>query len=107
LPTVGALAREDVATCGLGDAVGDVRRRVGRSPYPSALGRLRASMLDCDPRLPAEDVMEPGPKTVRPNRSPGTIAAELAEKDLRWVIVTTPEGRLLGIAARADLERAK
>ncbi len=105
-----------MVTCGLGDAVGDVRLRVGRSPYPFAvvtsangivLGRLRASMLDCDPRLPAEEVMEPGPKTVRPHRCPETIAAQLAEKDLRWVIVTTPEGRLLGIAARADLERAK
>jgi hypothetical protein len=29
----------------------------------------------------------------------------LAEKDLRWAIVTTPEGRVLGVASREDLER--
>jgi len=28
----------------------------------------------------------------------------LTEKDLRWAIVTTAEGRLLGVASREDLE---
>jgi CBS-domain-containing membrane protein len=70
------------------------------------LGRLRSSMLDCDPRLRAEEVMEPGPKTFRPHKSAAGIAAELAEKDLRWAIVTTPEGQLIGVAARTDLEGA-
>ena len=50
------------------------------------LGRLRASMLDCDPTLTAEEVMEPGPSTVRPHKTAVGIAKELAEKGLRWAI---------------------
>ena len=34
------------------------------------------------------------------------VAGQLAEKDLRWAIVTTPEGQLLGVASREDLDRA-
>ena len=49
--------------------------------------------------------MEGGPKTFRPHRSAGTIAQQLGERDLRWAIVTTPEGELVGIAARSELER--
>jgi hypothetical protein len=114
-PTVGDYARTDVVTCGLEDRVGPVRQSVGGSPYPFALvkssggvllGRLRASMLDCDPDLRAQDVMEPGPSTVRPHKTAAGIAHDLAERDLRWAIVTTPEGELIGVAARAELEAA-
>jgi CBS-domain-containing membrane protein len=109
------LARDDVVTCGLKDAVGEVRERVSASPYPFALvisdggvllGRLRASMLDCDPKLAADEVMEPGPSTVRPHKTAATIAKDLTEKQLRWAIVTTPEGELIGVAARTELEAA-
>jgi CBS domain-containing protein len=114
-PTVGQFARRDVVTCGLEEPVGPVRRRVGDSPYPFALvmsnagvvlGRLRASMLDCDPRLVAGAVMEPGPRTVRPHKTAASIAEDLAERELRWAIVTSPEGELIGVAARAELEAA-
>jgi hypothetical protein len=95
--------------------VGGVRERVAASPYPFAvvvstggvvLGRLPLSKCDRDPELPVEQVMEPGPKTYRPHKSPAGTAAELAERGLRWAIVTTPEGELLGVASRADLEAA-
>lgn len=114
-PTVGEFARDDVVTCALEDPVGLVRDRVNDSPYPFALvlsrggvllGRLRASMLDCDPQLRADEVMEPGPSTVRPHKTAATIAGTLAERELRWAIVTTPEGELIGVAARAELEAA-
>jgi CBS domain-containing protein len=115
VPTVGDLAREDVITCRLEDRVGPVREQLASSPYPFALvkseggvllGRLRASMLDCDPELPADRVMEPGPKTYRPHKTAATIAEDLGRRDLRWAIVTTPDGVLIGVAARADLESA-
>ncbi len=114
-PTVGEFARDDVATCALTDQVGGVGARIEASPYPFGLvvssggvllGRLRSSMLDCDPQLPAEQVMEPGPKTFRPHKSAAGIARELAERELRWAIVTTPEGVLIGVAARAELDAA-
>ena len=92
-----------------------MRERVADSPYPFALvlsigrvllGRLRASMLDCDPELEAQEVMEPGPSTVRPHKTAEGIAHELAERDLRWAVVTTPDGELIGVAARTELEAA-
>jgi predicted transcriptional regulator len=70
------------------------------------LGRLRASTLDCDPDLRAEQVMEPGPSTVRPHKTATSVAHDLGEKELRWAIVTTPEGELIGVAARKELEAA-
>jgi Mg/Co/Ni transporter MgtE len=114
-PRVGRFARRDAVTCALGDRVGQVRERVADSPYPFALvqapggvllGRLRPSALQADPGLPAEDVMEPGPATVRPHKTAGTVARELAERDLSWAIVTTPHGVLVGVALRAQLEAA-
>ncbi len=63
-------------------------------------------MLDCDPELRAEDVMEPGPSTVRPHKTDGGVAQDLAEKDLRWAIVTTPRGQLIGVAVRTELAAA-
>ena len=101
--------------CGLDDRVGEVRERIERSPYGFALvvsqtgvllGRVRHSVLDCDPALRAEEVMEPGPKTFRPHRPAGHVAKQLAEKGFRWAIVTDPEGRLIGVASRGDLELA-
>ena len=50
--------------------------------------------------------MELAPSTVRPHRSAKDIATQLGEKDLRWAIVTTPEGQLIGVASREDLEQA-
>lgn len=114
-PTAGRVARDDVVRCALDDRVGDVRERIERSAYGFGLviardgvllGRLRGSALDCDPALRVENVMEPGPSTVRPHKSAPDLAQRLAEQDLRWAIVTDPEGRLIGVASREDLERA-
>jgi Mg/Co/Ni transporter MgtE len=115
LPTAGAVARDDVVTCGLDDRVGQVRERIDESPYGYALatspggvvlGRLRRSTLDGDPDASAEAVMEPGPSTVRPDITAAELAERLAKRDLRTAIVTTPEGRLIGVVRRADLEAA-
>ena len=70
------------------------------------LGRLRRSSLDCDPNLRAEEVMEAGPSTVRPDKGAAALAKRLDERQLRWAIVTDPEGRLLGIVKREDLDSA-
>jgi CBS domain-containing protein len=114
-PTAGRVARDDVVRCALEDSVGKVRERIGRSPHVFALvfgcdgvllGRLPGSSLDCDPALTAAEVMEPGPSTVRAHTAAADLAKRLAERNLRWAIVTDPEGRLIGVASREDLERA-
>jgi CBS domain-containing protein len=113
-PIVGRVMRDDVVRCDPTDRTVDVRASIERSPYPFALitsddgtvlGRVRASALDSGAEDAVWDVAEPGPKTFRPHHSVENVARHLAAKDLRWAIVTTPEGRLLGVASRKDLER--
>jgi Mg/Co/Ni transporter MgtE len=114
LITAGQLARYDVVTCGLAEQVGDVARRIADSPYGFALvtnssgvllGRLRASAVHVEPNTPVEQVMDSGPSTVRPDTPADQLARRLQERNLKTAIVTTPEGELIGIARRADLER--
>jgi CBS domain-containing protein len=114
LATAGSLARDDVVTCGLDQPVGEVRERVERSPYGFALvttegaillGRLRAStMKDVNAEAIAEEVMEPGPSTVRADTPARELSERLAEQKLTSAIVSTPEGRLIGVVRRGDLE---
>jgi hypothetical protein len=112
--TAGQLVRTDVATCGLGDRVSDVAPRIAASPYGFALvlsttgillGRLRASALDAPPEATAEDLMESGPSTIRPDTAADVLAERLRKRDLTTAILTTPEGEPIGIALRADLEQ--
>ena len=113
-PTAGRLMRDDAVRCAPDDRVADVLEAIWRSRYSFALvtddrgmllGRVRARRASDVDALAAE-VMELDPATVRPHRSAGDLAQQLAESDHRWAIVTTPEGRLLGVAWREDLERA-
>jgi CBS domain-containing protein len=106
-PRAGRLARDDVATCRLGDPI----ERVQTAPYGfclvladdgTLLGRVRRSALE-DAEGTAEDVMTPGPSTVRYDLDPGELRKRLEKKDLRTAIVTTPEGKLVGVVRRADL----
>lgn len=50
--------------------------------------------------------MEPGPSTVRPNTPAGKLARRLDARNLKTAVVTTPEGALLGVVCRRDLEAA-
>jgi Mg/Co/Ni transporter MgtE len=114
-PTAGAVAKNDVVTCRLTDRVGDVQERVIASSYRFALvvseagcllGRLRASELErCDRGSTAEDVMEPGPSTVRIDKELPALVERLRAGDLKFAIVTTPEGTLVGVVRRSDAER--
>ena len=106
--------RDDAALCRPTDPIAAVRESIERSPYPFALvtsddgtvlGRAPASALDPASERPVFDVAEPGPKTFRPHAAADKVAGFLADKGLRWAIVTTPEGRFLGVASREDLER--
>ena len=114
LTTAGQLARNDVVTCGLDDHVGEVVLRIAESPYGFALvlsntgvllGRLRSSALDVPPDTPIEQRMESGPSTVRPDTEAVQLAQRLRDRDLKTSIVTTPEGQLIGVARRHDLEQ--
>jgi CBS domain-containing protein len=104
--------RDDVVTAGLDERVAEVRQRVQASPYGFALvtgggdvllGRLRRAALEGDPAATAEQVMEPGPSTVRPDTEVAALARRLDERELTRAVVTDPDGVLLGIVRLADL----
>ena len=106
--------RGDVVTAPPDEPVGQVRARVVASPYGFALvvaadgtlvGRLRAAALAGDPAAHAEQVMEAGPSTVRPDRPLAELVELMRDHDLRFMLVTSPEGRLLGVLPRGLAEQ--
>jgi predicted transcriptional regulator len=116
VPYAGDLVDADPPVCSLTDAVTDVRAQQEGSRYGFCvvvneerivLGRVRRSAIErAEPTVSVESVMEPGPSTIRPSARAADLVERLAKGGLRTTIVTTPEGRLLGVFHRADAERA-
>ena len=112
-PRVGALARDDAVTCSLETGVGGVAEQIDASPYGFALvlaadrtllGRLRRSKIaDVDPQTPAGQVMDPGPSTVRADLGVDELRRRLDKRDLKTALVSTPEGKLIGVVSRGVL----
>jgi CBS-domain-containing membrane protein len=114
-PRVGQIVRRDVPTCAMGDRLGDVRERIHVSGWDECLvvneqhvvlGRLRGAALAAPAETMAEAIMEPGPTTTRPDEPLTTLVPRLRNKHVERIIVTTPDGRLIGIAERHVAERA-
>ena len=110
-PRVGECARDDVVTCGLDASAERMREQIDASPYGFALvvaddgtllGRLRRSELEGASGT-AEELMSPGPSTVRPDLAIEELRERLDERDLRTAIVSTPEGRVIGVVTRKAL----
>jgi CBS-domain-containing membrane protein len=111
-PRAKDVLRRDAVTAQPDEPVGAVAARVAHSPYGFALvtaqdgtvlGRLPAAALDGDPTVRAEQIMEPGPSTVRADRPLADLAERLDSQGLRTAVVTDPDGRLLGVATLADV----
>ena len=110
---VRALARDGVVTCSLDTPIEGMADKIAASPYGFALvvaaggtllGRVRRSGLaDADPRARAEEVMSPGPSTVRADLGVDELRERLDKRDLKTAIVSTPEGKLIGAVTRGAL----
>ena len=111
---LGDVADDTVPTCSLDDRIGQIRERVisdGRqtcvvvNERGIVLGLLRQKALASPDERRAEEVMSPGPKTFRPNLRLEDLLQSMREHDIKTnSLVTTGEGRLLGIISRADAE---
>lgn len=110
--TAARVASARVVTCALGDDAATVRERIRGSRYGFAivtgcgdvvLGRLRASVIDASAGGTAEELMDPGPSTVRADLPAAELAKRLDARDLRTAVVTNPEGVLIGVVLRDDL----
>jgi rhodanese-related sulfurtransferase len=115
LPRIAALARADAPTCTLEQTVGEARDRARAAGWERCWvlndegivqGQLREKELAMDPSTRAEDAMLPGPSTFRPNVSIQEMNETLQKGDLRFVPVTSNDGRWIGATTREDVERA-
>ncbi len=113
-PRAGDIARRDVPTCSLAHRVGDVQKRVQAAGWTLCivvnesgvvLGRLRQQALTSNPEAIVETVMESGPSTIRPDVLLESITERMRERKVDSTVVTTSDGRLVGILYRHDAER--
>ena len=69
------------------------------------LGLLRERELASDSEATVEEVMRNGPATFRPNEPVEKLAKRMRERGSNAVLVTTSDGRLVGLLYRDDAER--
>ncbi len=113
--TAGMLARDDVPTVTLEEDLAHIRARLHASDYGFALvlstqgvvlGRLRQSAIAATGITTVEAAMDAGPSTVRPDITATDLLKRLQGRKLTSALVTTPEGTLVGVVRRRDLEVA-
>jgi CBS domain-containing protein len=114
VPTIGDAARRDVPTCAPQEKVGNARDCVRTAGWDTCvvvnkervvLGLLREKELSSDPGATVERVMRSGPTTFRPDIPVGNMAERMRKRGARTVLVTTSDGRLVGLLYREDAER--
>lgn len=70
------------------------------------LGRLRGSALDATDRRGVDEIMEEGPTTTRADDALEALVARMRLRHVTAIVVTDPDGRLLGVLRFDDAERA-
>jgi len=104
-PRVAEAMDQSVPTCTPDELITDVVARLVRSSSPVCVvvndhrvvqGRLRRDRLDSADHRTAEDVMEPGPVTVRADADLAKTIERMKSRNVESLIVSTPDGVLLG-----------
>ena len=117
VPSVSAadVAHVDVPTCSLDDELGEVRTRVRAAGWDTCivvnehgiiLGRLGRKAIAADADASVAEAMTPGPSTVRPSIGTEALLERMQARSLNSILVTTPNGRLVGLVRRDDLRDA-
>jgi len=107
------VALADVPTCGLDDTVEVARALAGSwetcvvvNAERIVFGRVFKAELDGDPKARVSEVMRPGTSTFRPNVSATEMLRYMDRRHHDTSLVTTPDGRLVGLVRREDVERS-
>jgi predicted transcriptional regulator len=69
------------------------------------LGLLREKELSSDPKSSVEEAMRNGPATFRPNEPVRKMLKGMQARGASAVLVTTSDGRLVGLLYREDVEQ--
>jgi CBS domain-containing protein len=109
---VGSVARTDAPRCLPDELVSVVVERVGdewqicvvTNGEGIVVGLLGRRALRAGERVRAEDAMTLGPRTIRPSARREAIAQRMRDQKLTRLVVTHPDGVLVGVLRREDLE---
>jgi CBS domain-containing protein len=110
----GQVARREVPTCHVTDHLGDVRDRVQRAGWDVCvvtdgnsvvLGLLRGEAFNAAAESVIEEIMESGLTTIRPHVAVESLAENMRKQGAEQTVVTTLDGRLVGVLYRKDAER--
>jgi len=113
-PTIADVLRRDVPRFGLEDRTGPIldTMRAGGWDWAAVvdgagllLGRIDASDLTISGAM-AQEVMEEGPSTYRPNVRLEELLRRMLDHRFDMAFVTDPDGRLRGLVTRRDIARA-
>src|SRR5207249_7407639 len=109
------MIHKDVPTCSLRERLEDVKSRFRPSQDMCivvndrniVLGVIQGDTWDANPLSRVADVMQPGPRTIRPDLDPKDAEKLLKNYDAPNAIVTTSDGELLGIVKIAQKKTQK
>jgi predicted transcriptional regulator len=113
IPKAGDVIRRDVPTCQLTERVGEVYRRCQAAGWNVCLvvngsnivlGRLQDEAWEAEPDTPAQDIMENGPTTFRPDNFLEPLVKRMHEKRVGSAIITNSDGVLIGMLYRKDAD---
>ena len=108
-------ADPEVPTCTLNDDFTKVRERVRSSRFETCivindervvLGRLGRNAIRSDDLMTVEHAMSEGPSTVRPSLPLQELIERMVGSKQSTALVTTLDGRLVGLVQREEAERA-
>jgi CBS domain-containing protein len=112
--TVSQIAQQDVPVCDPSEAIGAVQERARGGDWESCvvvntervvLGLLRKNLWESTGSdIPVEQVMDPAPSTFRPHVTQQEMASYMQKNNMETALITTPDGKLLGLLRRRDLE---
>jgi rhodanese-related sulfurtransferase len=103
-PRLKQYVKTNIQTCLLRDRMQDIQNRRGTADICVVLndrnivmGIIEGEAWNASPLSRAAEVMNPGPRTFRPNGDPKEIVKELKSHGRETAIVTTSDGELIGI----------
>jgi CBS domain-containing protein len=108
---VGSIVRLDAPTCRSHEFVDDVAEHLADDGHVCVvtneenivLGLLGRDALRAREHLGAEEAMTLGPSTIRPSARCDAIAQRMRDQNLTRMVVTRPDGTLVGVLRREDL----
>jgi CBS domain-containing protein len=113
-PRPGGLARRRIATCRPDETVAVARARVRSSEWNRCvvlndehvvLGLLHEDALTRADQITAEAAMRIGPTTIRAHEDIPALLRRMHARQVASIVVTDPDGRLLGVLLRQDADR--